>query len=155
MTTMFEKVCIFNNAAGNIPNPDMSNRGVTKQLKLIHEELNELEVAIQDQNRTEARDAIADLLVVVMGMAYQLDINADEDFNAVHISNMSKFCDNLDEADATRDHYLDGGIVSEYRKSISGKIAVVSAADQHDYSGKHYPKGKVLKNVNYKKPVFA
>lgn len=62
----------------------------TLRWDLIEEELKELERA---ENTTEAADAIADLLYVVIGTAVAYGINIGPIFDEVHRSNMSKFID--------------------------------------------------------------
>jgi len=57
---------------------------------LIIEEAAELDWAVFKGDELELLDALGDLLYVVIGMAYRLDIPLDEVFNEVHRSNMSK-----------------------------------------------------------------
>lgn len=128
-------------------NPDL----VKLRLDLIREEVSELEQAIKDNNTGEVRDAIADILYVVYGMAQSFGINADEDFNIVHESNMSKLCKSEQEAiDTVKDYkikYENGKSPYDspyYYKNKNGDLYIV----------KNKSTGKVLKCINYKKVKF-
>ena len=59
---------------------------------LIREELEELELASQEENITEVADAVVDLLYVVFGTAleYGLGEKLEALFDEVHASNLSK-----------------------------------------------------------------
>jgi predicted HAD superfamily Cof-like phosphohydrolase len=63
------------------------------RLKIIQEELDELDSAFADKNLVEVADAIADLLVVVIGTAIACGINIEPIWTEVMNSNMSKFID--------------------------------------------------------------
>ncbi len=78
---------------------------IESALKLIREEVSELEEAVKAKDLTETRDALADILYVVYGMAFRLGINADKDFDLVHKSNMTKFCTNENDAVLTVKKY--------------------------------------------------
>lgn len=60
---------------------------------LILEELGELDVAFMNAEINDATDAIADLLVVVLGTAVACGIDIAPVFDEVHRSNMTKFID--------------------------------------------------------------
>ena len=57
---------------------------------LIHEELNELKIAINDKNLLEVADALTDILYVTYGAGHAFGINLDKCFAEVQRSNMSK-----------------------------------------------------------------
>lgn len=111
--TNFEMVKEFNTTANadrirEKPTPaifDDKPAIIESALKLIREEVTELEDAVKAKDLTETRDALADILYVVYGMAFRLGINADADFKLVHESNMSKFCESEEMAKATVDQY--------------------------------------------------
>lgn len=63
------------------------------RVKLIEEELEELAHAFASENLVEVADAIGDLLYVVLGTAVTCGIEIKPIFDAIHISNMSKFID--------------------------------------------------------------
>ena len=60
------------------------------RLDLIAEELDELSVAIDNDDIVEIADALTDILYVVYGAGHAYGIDLDECFNEVHDSNMSK-----------------------------------------------------------------
>ena len=63
---------------------------VDLRLDLIHEELEELEVAIANNDMIEVADALTDLLYVIYGAGHAFGIDLDACFLEVHESNMSK-----------------------------------------------------------------
>jgi len=60
------------------------------RLKLIKEELEELEQALNDKNLLEVADALTDILYVTYGAGHSFGINLDVCFDEVQRSNMSK-----------------------------------------------------------------
>ena len=60
------------------------------RLKLIKEELEELEQALNDKNILEVADALTDILYVTYGAGHSFGINLDACFEEVQRSNMSK-----------------------------------------------------------------
>ena len=60
------------------------------RLKLIKEELEELEQALNDKNLIEVADALTDILYVTYGAGHSFGINLDACFEEVQRSNMSK-----------------------------------------------------------------
>lgn len=58
--------------------------------RLILEEATELIIGMQEHDRAQVIDAVADLLYVCYGAACLYDFNADEAFRRVHASNMTK-----------------------------------------------------------------
>lgn len=154
--TNFEAVSLFNEMIQNLSaNPsDPKWEQLESQFQLIQEELDEIKQAIQEKNYIELRDGIADVLVTTYGLAYRAGIDANEDMKIVHESNMSKFCKTSDEAIHTAAKYEKIGVMVSYRNQANGMIAVVSAQDQTGTDGKFYPKGKLLKSVNFVEPIF-
>ena len=59
-------------------------------IKLIEEELDELQLAVDNQDMVEVADALTDLLYVVYGAGHAFGIDLDECFHEVHRSNLSK-----------------------------------------------------------------
>ena len=159
--TNFEKVKEFNRAfdmrinnefARDIFTKDPEN--VTLALSLISEEVKELEDAVKEHNFGEVRDAIADILYVVYGMADRFGIDADADFADVHNSNMSKLCNNQAEADATVKFYkekFEKG-ESKYDTPCSYKVTTADGSDR--WLVKNKSTGKALKNINYRAVNF-
>ncbi len=154
--TNFEKVIQFNETAqvdraGSADTQSVFTARpalVKSCLALITEEVRELNEAVEANDLTETRDALADILYVVYGMAYRLGIDADRDFALVHDSNMTKFCTSEDEAKAT---------VAQYRaKFEAGTSPYDTPAYRRATTGENLwivfneSTGKVLKNMNYK-----
>ena len=158
--TNFEKATEFNQTAEvEIIKPETHNvfeeqsAMVGLCVNLIAEEFKELQDAVRDQNMTEVRDALADILVVTYGMAYRLGIDADADYDLVHESNMSKFCISEEEAQQTVDKYK-----SEY---ASGNSPYDTPSYRQATQNKdrwivfNESTGKILKNINYKKVTLV
>ena len=156
--TNYEKVVHFNKLFG-VPVNDKTQQNIFRddpklvslRLKLIQEEVRELEEAIRDGDMTETVDALADILDVVYGAGASFGINMDQAFNIVHESNMSKVCKDTDEAlktvemyKSTREEYdrnnpAQAPLSPSYRKASIGDGYVVYNSTT----------GKVLKSVNY------
>ncbi len=147
----FEAVVEFNRTFGvpvyDTPQHDIFTRDpklVDYRLKLIREEVAELEKACVEHDLVETVDALADILYVVQGMGASLGLNMDEAFSIVHKSNMSKVCKDEDEAKRTVAYYEKnkatlGYDSPAYRKSADGRFYVVYNAATM----------KVLKSINY------
>ena len=107
----FEKVKTFMTTYGQEVKESASfpDENIIKlRLKLIKEELGELEQALNDKNLLEVADALTDILYVTYGAGHSFGINLDACFEEVQRSNMSK----LDE---------DGKpIYNEYGKVMKG-----------------------------------
>lgn len=107
----FEKVKTFMTTYGQEVKESASfpDENIIKlRLKLIKEELEELEQALNDKNLLEVADALTDILYVTYGAGHSFGINLDACFEEVQRSNMSK----LDE---------DGKpIFNEYGKVMKG-----------------------------------
>jgi len=107
----FEKVNTFMTTYGQEVKESASfpDENIIKlRLKLIKEELEELEQALNDKNLLEVADALTDILYVTYGAGHSFGINLDACFEEVQRSNMSK----LDE---------DGKpIYNEYGKVMKG-----------------------------------
>ena len=148
----FKKAALFNECMGKAPNNE--NWEVAEnQAELIHEEVQELFAALVSQDRTELRDAVADVLVTVYGLAYMVGIDADADFDTVHQSNMTKFSYTHEEAIETMQEYAARNVKTRMMKSKHGLYAVLSEEDQVDDRGlKYIPKHKLLKPATYKSP---
>ena len=91
--TNFELVGDFMEAFGQQVNiePTLRDRDTQDlRVELIAEELEELELAISNNDIVEVADALTDLLYVVYGSGHAFGIDLDECFQEVHGSNMSK-----------------------------------------------------------------
>lgn len=109
------------------------------RINLLEEELNELKEAIANNDLVEAADAFCDIQYVLSGaiLEFGLADKFKDLFDEVQRSNMSKTCKSMEEAEATRTHYLEQGHDSEIKAS-GDEFLVYRKSD-----------GKVLKSVNY------
>jgi len=145
----FQNVSEFNRLFGNqiFSTPrlnifEQDPKTVESCLSLINEEHQELNDAIKNKDFVETIDALADLIVVIGGMACRFGIDLDKAFQIVHLSNMSKLCRNEQEAKETVQWYLDNEKRYDspfYEKAIDGVHWVV----------RNKSSGKILKNMNY------
>jgi predicted HAD superfamily Cof-like phosphohydrolase len=121
---------------------------VNFRMSLIDEEVGELREALKNKDRTEVIDALADILFVVYGAGKAFDIDLDKAFDIVYESNMSKFCNTEEEAQATVDYY-------HKNKETLGYDS--PAYRQYGYLWIVYNKstGKILKSINYTPAKFA
>ena len=154
MATNFEKVVDFNTQFGVLqsstltPKLDVLEKDpqlVEFCLKLIREEMKELEQAVKDKNYIETVDALADILYVTYGCAARIGNSMDKTFALVHDNNMSKLCKSEQEAQETVKYYTDnkekfGYDSPAYRKAPDNVHWVV-----YNQSTK-----KVLKSINWK-----
>ena len=94
--TNFEKVGIFMKTFGQQlkTKSELSTEKINKlRISLIEEELEELKLAIKENNIKEVADALTDILYVTYGAGHAFGINLDKCFEEVQNSNMSKLGD--------------------------------------------------------------
>jgi len=60
------------------------------RFSLITEEVEELEVAMEDEDAEEILDALVDICYVAMGFAVEMGYDFDEAWDRVHAANMAK-----------------------------------------------------------------
>jgi predicted HAD superfamily Cof-like phosphohydrolase len=96
---------IVNNNTAQINLYDINPKLVNYRISLINEEAAELNDAIENKNFVETIDALSDILYVVYGAFTAFGINADEAFDIVHQSNMSKLCKTEEDAIETVNRY--------------------------------------------------
>lgn len=118
-----------------IPSPERCSLRV----ELLQEELNELKQAIEDKNLTEIADALCDLQYVLSGAVLEFGLGEKfvTLFNEVQRSNMSKACDNEEQAAETVKFYEEKGVESLYEKS-GEKYNVYRKADHKVLKNKYY-----------------
>lgn len=151
----FEKILEFNKSFGITTNTtpqkdifDTDPKLVKYRLSLIEEEVKELKDGIEAKDFVEVTDAIGDILYVVLGCAASFGLNADEVFDLVHKSNMSKLCVSEDEAKDTVEWY-----------KINEKERYDTPAYRRSDNGTHWvvfneSTMKILKSINYKPVKF-
>ena len=75
--------------------PSFSTDKINKlRIDLIKEELDELKVAMDNNDLLEVADALTDILYVTYGAGHAFGINLDKCFDEVQNSNMSKLSEN-------------------------------------------------------------
>ena len=111
----FEKVVDFNFNFGVlpsknlVPNPtifDKDPNQVEFCMKLVREEMKELEQSVINKDFVECVDALADIMYVVLGMGSRIGVNMDNAFDLVHENNMSKLCVSEEEAQDSVSFYI-------------------------------------------------
>ena len=109
------------------------------RISLLQEELNELKEAISDQSMVEIADALCDLQYVLSGAVLEFGLGEKfvEMFNEVHRSNMSKACDNQQQADETIAFYAEKGEEAFSEISVN-KINVHRKSDHKVLKNKYY-----------------
>ena len=93
----FNKVKTFMDTFGQEvkTKPSFSTDKINKlRYDLIKEELEELKVAIENNDLLEVADALTDILYVTYGAGHAFGINLDKCFDEVQSSNMSKLDEN-------------------------------------------------------------
>lgn len=143
--TNFEDVCDFNAQFGvkqlDIPCLD-DEAFIESKMALIREEMSELEEAIKNKDLVETVDALTDILYVVLGMGYGININLDQAFKIVHESNMSKMCLTEEVAKETVEWYKQNEpryTTPTYRINSAGNYVVYDEKTR-----------KILKSIYYK-----
>lgn len=109
------------------------------RVSLLAEELKELEEGIRNKDIVEIADALCDLQYVLSGAVLEFGLaeKFKELFDEVQRSNMSKACDNEEEARATVAHYQEKGVDCFFEKE-GDKYLVYRTADR-----------KTLKSIFY------
>lgn len=109
------------------------------RVNLLQEELNELQQAISENNLVEVADALCDLQYVLSGAVLEFGMGDKfvELFNEVQRSNMSKACDNQQQADETIEHYRNKG-EEAYSEPSGNKINVHRKSDNKVLKNKYY-----------------
>lgn len=154
--TNYEKVLEFNNAFGvktnTTPQFDVlknNDKLVQYRLSLVEEEFNELKEAVKTHDFTECLDGLGDSLYVIYGFFSALGVNGDDIFDIIHKSNMSKICENKQEAQHSVKLYKEETPQRydspAYRKSDCGKYFVVYNESTM----------KILKSYKYQKVDFS
>lgn len=150
----FEKVVDFNVQFGVLESTtlkpkldifDKDPKQVEFCLKLIREEVKELEEAVKQKDYIEMVDALADIIYVVQGMGARVGIDMDKAFNLVHENNMSKLCKTEEEATASVTYY-------EQNKEKLGydSPAYRRAPDNVHWVVYNKSTKKILKSINWK-----
>ena len=81
---------VFGHHIEEKPTSKVPDKVAILRIRLIHEELDELHDAMDDEDIVKIADGLADLLYVVFGTAVSYGMPMDEIFDIVHRYNMSK-----------------------------------------------------------------
>lgn len=176
MQTTFEKVAQLNEAFGN-PKGDLSNpnvKAIRKQAMLCLEEVIEMVEAAHPGKKimwgwnpehdgkagvdlVGLLDAQGDLTTVNDGVAHVAGFDGNDVYQAVHVSNMSKFiCREEDKVKALSYYYDIGFQPDDLYLSGEYPFKCIKVKRDIKLNGKFYPEGKFLKNmVTFKEPDFS
>lgn len=110
------------------------------KIRLIQEELNEINDAIADNNMIEVKDGVADLLYVTFGLINEFGLVdcIGQIFDEVHRSNMTKACSTYEIAEKTVEFYKSKDNTESYIKPVGDAFVVYRTTDN-----------KVLKSIDY------
>ena len=124
-----------------LPEPQIPSADRCKlRVSLIAEELEELQEAIANNDLVEVADALCDIQYVLSGAVLEFGLGEKFRtlFEEVQRSNMSKACENEEEAKATADFYKREKDTDAYYEERDGKWLVYRNGDN-----------KTLKSINY------
>lgn len=109
------------------------------RVSLLQEELNELQEAINNNDMVEIADALCDLQYVLSGAVLEFGLGEKfvSLFNEVQRSNMSKACENEQQAQETVEFYAQKGVEAYYEKS-GDKFNVHRTSDNKVLKNKYY-----------------
>lgn len=110
------------------------------RVRLLQEELDELKQAIEDKNIVEVADALCDLQYVLSGAVLEFGLGEKfvELFNEVQRSNMSKACDNEQQAQETMEYYKTEKGEDAYYEKSGNKYNVHRKSDDKVLKNKYY-----------------
>jgi len=110
------------------------------RVKLLQEELHELQEAIDQQDLVGVADALGDLQYVLSGAILEFGLGGSfaAVFDEIQRSNMSKTCQTMEEAEATAAFF-------ETEKSVSTRIVQKGEV----YIVYRTPDFKILKSIKY------
>ena len=129
------------------------------QCQNILSEYNELIEALDLRDVDKVRDALCDINVFSLGAHHLMGLDADADMKEVVDSLFSRFCVDQEHLERTSDHYLAMGVHHNFEGEFPRRC-LKSSFDQGHYISKdgkpyiEYPKGKFLKALGYRTPVF-
>lgn len=127
---------------------ELPSREIMKlRVKLLAEEVKELEEACANDDLVEILDAFTDIRYVLEGavLAFGMQGIAEEAFDAVHDSNMTKACNTMVLATQTKESYGKLGVETYIEQSATkgmqgGNLFLVKRKED----------GKVLKSIHWK-----
>lgn len=141
MSYCLNSIKAFNDIGGNL---DKDVDPVLER-KLLKEEVDEYFKGVIEDNHLEVKDGLADIFFVLWGTIckHKLEGQFFTILKAVCDSNNTKWCQTEEEAKATVDHYKDLDVVATYELNPKYNVYVIKNKA-----------GKILKSINFKKPVL-
>ncbi len=158
MRTSFQRVADMNTAFSN-PKGEfhaINGKKLLSQCKNIIKEYEELMAAFEANDVDKIRDALCDIQVFAMGAQHFMGVDGDRDMAEVVDAVMTRFCATPAQLAATQAHYAEKG-VRFYAEGEYPQVCLKSSEDQGYTPGNpnpEYPKGKFLKALGYREPVF-
>jgi len=130
------------------------------QCKNIKAEYEELQEALAERDVDKVRDALCDINVFSLGAHHLMGLDADDDMAEVVAAVLTRFCtDEKHLADTSAyyamkgvEHYVGGEFPYKFLKSSRDQGKSIAADGSETWE---YPKGKFLKAVGSRKPIFA
>lgn len=123
-------------------------------ISLVQEEFDEMKEALENNDREELLDSIADLQFVIHNVAYFYGLTAEEiekKYNQVVASNYSKFCQTKEEAQQAVVAYAMGLHPSKPDENIATHVVETGNA-KYPFVVKNLKTGKLLKGLGYLEP---
>lgn len=152
----FDKVIEFNKTFGvtthNNPQKNIFTQDpklVDLRLKLIVEEVEELQEALKNHDMNETIDALSDILYVVYGAGASFGIDLNKTFDMVHESNMSKACPTEEVANKTVQWYKDNSESYNQKNPAQAPVDPAWKMINGRYIVYNKLTDKVLKSVDY------
>jgi predicted HAD superfamily Cof-like phosphohydrolase len=120
------------------------------RISLLQEELDELKQAVENKDLTGIADALCDLQYVLSGAVLEFGMGGifHQLFEEVQRSNMSKACDNLEEALLTIAHFREKSGTECYWAEKEGKYLVYRTEDQKTMKSVAYSPADLQKILN-------
>ena len=117
---------------------------------ILQEYEKELVPALDSNNIDLIRDTLCDIVVFALGGYHFMGFDADEDMTEVISAVMTRFCKTPEQLLATCQYFDKLGV--EYY--VEGEFPTKYLKSSKDQGDGEYPKGKFLKAVGYRQPMF-
>ncbi len=148
----FKRAVDWDRMCGNVPTEQsLSNRYTQRSMDLVKEEYtDELIPCYEQGDMVEVLDAIGDSFKVLSQLSYSLQVDPEDIFKEINDSNYSKFCETVEDAQASVDAYEnDDRYHSVFYELVEGQY-VIFGYKTGEVVGQVQP--KVLKGIHYTPP---
>jgi predicted HAD superfamily Cof-like phosphohydrolase len=117
------------------------------RIKLLQEEIDELKEAYANKDLVEVGDALTDIQYILAGtyVSFGYGDKADEMFDDVQASNMSKACKTQEEVEASLEYYEEKGI-DVYAEQVGDYYIIKRNGDNKILKNKFYTPADI-KNI--------